>query len=306
MKTIITKQFIFNTNLAANRKALQTQLNTISWLRVARITPEFYREVTIPKKDGTTRTLLVPTADLKVIQREILDLITGMVVLPECVYGFSKDKTIITNASCHASQPFALALDIKDFFSSVHFERIKQLYRDLGFDESETRTLCHLTTLKYALPQGAPTSPFLASLALLNFDYRGQRFAQSNNFFYTRYFDDLVLSGPADVSPSESEVCSILSEEGYQPNSNKREVYRAGDIKLVTGINIDTNGNLFLKSTEDLISYLEDLTKFGLSSLKTDNYEKERSSLGGKVSFLLQVDRTLGPRAQQLYGSIRW
>ena len=40
-------------------------------------------------------------------------------------HGFEKYKSIISNARVHQSKKYLLNIDIKDFFESIHFGRIK-------------------------------------------------------------------------------------------------------------------------------------------------------------------------------------
>ena len=54
------------------------------------------------------------------------------------------------------------------------------------------------------------------------------------------------------------------------------------------------------------MGYLEDLKNFGVSKLRSDNPEKERKSLIGKISFLKEVDIEKGVEAKNLLETIKW
>lgn len=268
------------------------------------IAPLLYELTPIPKKDTGYRMLSIPKIELRDIQRSILDKIFSGIRVPICVYGFSKGKSIVENAKYHSMSNYLLNLDIKSFFPSVHFERIKQIYRDLGFNEDVSDVLCKLTTYKYQLPQGAPTSPLIATLALNNLDCRLIKLAETNHVLYSRYFDDISFSGSKRVVALEKTIVKIIESEKYKINS-KRNLYKKGDVKEINGILI-TDGKLSLKNTPGLLSYINDLKNFGFNKLKSDNPTKEKMSLIGKVSFLKNVDVEKGKDAETLLNAIKW
>jgi hypothetical protein len=66
--------------------------------------PDFstkYREIQKPKKKGGFRKINPPNFNLKNIQRKILDKILIKNPQLECVYGLSKNKSILDNAKLH-------------------------------------------------------------------------------------------------------------------------------------------------------------------------------------------------------------
>jgi hypothetical protein len=76
-------------------------------------------------------------------------------------------------------------------------------------------------------------------------------------------------------------------------------------MKEINGISI-SDGKLFLKNTDDLLTYLGDLNNSGLAKLQSGDPEKERRSLAGKVSFLKGVDREKGVEAENILKTIKW
>ncbi len=270
-----------------------------------RLCPLSYKEIPFKKKDGTIRPIRAPKENLKLIQRAILKNIFSDIKLPPCCYGFSKNKSIIENAKAHSKNDYLLNLDIQDFFPSVHHEKIKQIYLDIGLNQEISNQICNLTTYEYRLPQGAPTSPFLASFALSNLDYRLMQLAKSNYLTYTRYFDDISFSGNKRVVILEKDILKIIQEEGYKVKIAKRKLFVKGEIKEVNGILI-SNGKLSLKNTEELFIYVQELNKYGLSNLKSDNSEKEYQSIKGKIGFLKQIDQEQANEIESIFASILW
>ncbi|MFA6257385.1 MAG: reverse transcriptase family protein [Candidatus Paceibacterota bacterium] len=270
-----------------------------------RLCPLLYIEIPLKKKDGTPRPIRAPKENLKIIQRAILKNILSDIKLPPCCYGFSKNKSIIENAKIHSKNDYLLNLDIKDFFPSVHYKRVQQIFLNIGLSNEIADILCGLTTYEYRLPQGAPTSPFLASFALSNLDYRLMELAKSNYLTYTRYFDDVSFSGGKRVVVLEKDIIRIIKEEGYVVKIQKTKLFTKNEIKEVNGISIKDK-KLFLKNTEELFEYIKDLNENGLCKLKTDNPKKEKESLKGKIAFLKQIDREQADKAEMLFTSIKW
>ena len=270
-----------------------------------RLCPLLYIEIPLKKKDGTPRPIRAPKDKLKTIQRAILKNILSDIKLPPCCYGFSKNKSIIENAKIHSRNDFLLNLDIQDFFPSVHYKKVRQIFLDIGLNDEISNIICGLTTYEYRLPQGAPTSPFLASLALSNLDYRLMKLAESNHITYTRYFDDVSFSGNNRVMALEKTIMQIIKQEGYKVKTSKRKLFEKGREKEVNGILI-IDKKLLLKNTEELFDYVSDISKYGLSKLRSDNPEKEKQSLKGKIGFLRQVDQEQANKIEAVFASILW
>ena len=304
MKKIVTHSKIKKDIPSLDCLASILGIDRVIFNKILRTTPRLYTQITLLKKDGSPRPINAPKKNLKSIQRSILDKIFSDIELQPCVYGLSKNHSIIENAKYHSKSDYLLNLDIKSFFPNVHFEKVKQIYRDIGIDEISSE-MCMLTTLNFELPQGAPSSPFIASLALTNLDYRLANLAESNHLLYTRYFDDICFSGSKRIKEIEKSIIKIINQEGYQVKKEKRQLFEKGFAKEINGILI-TDGKLSLKNTGDLFEYLEELNYGGLTRLKSDNPEKERLSLKGKISFLNQVDKILGKKAEIAFNAIRW
>jgi hypothetical protein len=111
-----------------------------------RLCPLLYIDIPLKKKDGTPRPIRAPKDKLKIIQRAILKNILSDIKLPACCYGFSKNKSIIENAKIHSKNDFLLNLDIQDFFPSVHYKKVQQIFLDIGLNDEISNILCGLTT----------------------------------------------------------------------------------------------------------------------------------------------------------------
>lgn len=96
-----------------------------------------------------------------------------------------------------------------------------------------------------SLPQGAPTSPLLANLAVRGLDERLAAFAATRDLVYTRYADDLAISTADDAftrADAERVVGAVLRElerSGLRPHHAKTRIVTPGARKIVLGLAVD-------------------------------------------------------------------
>jgi RNA-directed DNA polymerase len=266
-----------------------------------------YIEIPLKKKDGTPRAIHAPKEDLKKVQRAVLDKLLIQAPLPKCAYGFNAGKGIVENARLHSKNPYVLNVDIKDFFPSVHYTRVERLFLELGASEEIAKELTTLTTYEHALPQGAPSSPYIAALVLAELDRRITILCARNRLIYSRYFDDITISGSSRVQRILPTVIGIISACGFEAHTreDKLRLYEPGEIRLITGIEVQ-NGKLQVPSIKELTAYVDRLISQGMNALESENPLKEQLSLKGKIVFLNWVDPKLGVILKDEFKKIVW
>ncbi|MGP5201898.1 reverse transcriptase family protein [Psychrobacter aquimaris] len=183
-----------------------------------------YSHFTIAKRNSTARQIWSPIPRLKFVQRWVLHNILNNLTTHGAAHGFVRGKSIVTNAAVHSNSELLIKLDVKDFFPSVSWRRVKGVFRHAGYPEQIATLLALLCTesprqvvqqdgVTYyvalgdrALPQGAPTSPALTNIVCLNLDRRLTGLAEKLGLRYSRYADDLTFSVPAidDAQPKSS------------------------------------------------------------------------------------------------------
>jgi len=95
------------------------------------------------------------------------------------------------------------------------------------------------------LPQGAPTSPMLANLAMRAFDAGASEIARKYGLIYTRYADDLTFSTTDTAftrnrcSQVIGRVYGLMGSVGLSPNVTKTRVTPPGSRKIVLGLLVD-------------------------------------------------------------------
>lgn len=91
-----------------------------AWSRAAFMAPhKAYRVTTIPKADGSVRTLHVPCPALLQLQKSILAKTLNRCAWPEHVAAYVPGRTLLETAKKHAGKALVITLDLKNFFGST-------------------------------------------------------------------------------------------------------------------------------------------------------------------------------------------
>ncbi len=257
-------------------KSLGIDAATLRWMC-------FHREVessthyniwTIAKRDGTRRTITAPKRELKVAQRWLLKNVVERLPVHGAAHGFLRARSIGTNAAVHAGADVIVKVDVKGFFPTVTFRRVKGLFKKGGLPEN-VATLCALLATEpprdvvefrgrklyvakgpRACPQGAPTSPAITNAICLRLDRRMSGLARALGYSYTRYADDLAFSwrkaeqaldpsgsrAPAPVGTLLRGIATILDGEGFRVHRKKTAVRRSGSSQRITGLVVNKAG----------------------------------------------------------------
>ncbi len=190
--------------------------------------------------DGTVkqRAIRPSLKKLKVIQSAIKNKILATIPLPDNIHGGVKGRNNVTNAKPHQGNKYQFTTDLQEFYPSVKHQQVYHTFLLLGYSDHIAHWLTKLTTWKYELPQGTPTSTHIANLVFLEIDKKLISFCKKHRLTYTRYVDDLTFSSQQDFKPILNEILEIIKEGGF--NLSYRKTKYKGD-QTVTGINIFNN-----------------------------------------------------------------
>lgn len=203
------------------------------------ITPD-YTERIIRKRNGEARRLLVPSDELKSLQKKILRRLLARLRTHPAATGFEPGSSIVHNAIMHTQQAVVICMDVRDFFTETKSERVDAYFRRIGWNRDAADLLTRLTTWDGGLPQGAPTSPRLSNLLNFALDTRIERFVLRRKGIYTRYADDICISYSKDVPKRVRGTVQIVSRKlkshGYQVHKQKTRILRQHQRQKVTGL----------------------------------------------------------------------
>ena len=186
-------------------------------------------------RHGKTRTLTAPSERLKSAQTQIYEKLLKPLGAPAHLHGSVPGKSPYTNSTAHAAQPCLIRIDITSFFPSVTPPQVYSVWVEkVGCSPQVASLLTKLTTFKFALPQGAPTSPALANLVLADADENILELASGTNVRFTRYVDDLGLSGSAPQDLIEP-VAKELQRGGFRVSRKKLACMPRAGRQEITG-----------------------------------------------------------------------
>lgn len=198
-----------------------------------------YRIYRIPKKKGF-RIITEPLDSLKEVQLYLKGHLDKIQIHP-AAHGFVSGRSPITNALPHREKDYILNLDVKNFFPSVKQEALMATLRK-QWDQPDYmyQWVNYCCFLNGGLPQGACTSPTLSNIFLIEFDVKMSSYADKHKLSYTRYADDITLSGSSYLKEAQKEVIKsierTLGDFGLSLNRRKIKLTQYSQCQRVTGI----------------------------------------------------------------------
>ncbi|MBR4858143.1 MAG: RNA-directed DNA polymerase [Clostridia bacterium] len=260
---------------------------------------DYYRFFSISKSNGKSRKIAEPLPLLKEIQHFILDNI--LLKVPCSVYSkaYKPGAKLKSNAKFHRNQPVLIKMDLKDYFPSLDEHRVYKFFHHLGYKDSVSVLLAKLCTLNKALPQGAPTSPYLSNLLTRELDEDIYLFCKENgNLRYTRYADDISISGNMIPTNIIKGVVKIIAKHGLKINKEKTAVIPNSNRQVVTGVVVNQKlqaSKPYRHSIRLEMHYcmrygIEDHIKKSKKISNNTNKRKYCQQMLGKVNHCLQLN----------------
>jgi RNA-directed DNA polymerase len=153
----------------------------------------------------------------------------------------------------HCGKAIVITLDIMDFFPTVT-SKVYKAFRCRGATKEVASTLTRLTTCKGRLPQGAPTSPVVAALALsAPVRHVSDMVAGIKGAELSIYVDDIIMSGPSGLHRMKDTVIGIFGRHEFTIHPGKVKVMPQSGDQIALGVRLN-NG---LEPTTDFYDRLE-------------------------------------------------
>ena len=303
--------------------AMRISVGQLRFLAFSRKTSTIshYLRFQIPKKTGGERLISAPMPRLKTAQHWILVNILEKLELHDGAHGFRRDRSIVSNAQPHVGAEVIINFDLKDFFPSISYKRVKGLFQSFGYSEAAATIfglLCtelrveeveldgktyYVATTDRRLPQGSPASPAITNLLCRRLDRRVTGMAENLGFIYTRYADDLTFSASGD---SLQNICNILrntesivAHEGFTINEQKTRILRKSRQQEVTGVVVNDQLNVPKKELKRFRATLYQIEKDGPEGKHWGNSSDVMASIQGFANFVAMVNPEKGAQFQE-------
>jgi RNA-directed DNA polymerase len=241
----------------------------------------------------------LPEADLLWVQKWIHTHILSKAKAHPACFSFLPKTSIRDCASQHRGAKWVIKVDISAFFGSISERDAFNVFVSLGcrslvaFEMARIVTDAPLNSKRYLatpwkrtpgtytitqymnsrvgfLPQGAPTSPLLSNLFMLDVDRQLEALAAQHGLRYSRYSDDMTFStrgkfGRLRAKKLVHAIASIIRAKDLRINTVKTSIIPPGGRRLVLGLLVDgTEPRLSRKYRDTLRMHIYHMKKHGV------------------------------------------
>lgn len=168
------------------------------------------------------------------MQARLYDFMSKQVEMPQYVYGGVQGKNNVRNARFHQGNKYIFTTDLKSFFPSISHKQVFQMFLREGCTPTIARILTKLTTLKYQVPQGIPTSTFIANMVFKPTGLEIDQLAKEHHIKFSMFVDDITLSSKSDFKNLIPDFLSIIKKNGFRI-SHKKTHYQTKN-PIITGV----------------------------------------------------------------------
>lgn len=295
------------------------------WLRTAPSRLRHYRVWTREKRDGV-RVIEAPKPRLREAQRRLLRLLVSRIPVHPAARGFIPGSSTADFAQPHSGKATVLRVDLRHCFESITSSRIAEVFRRAGYPPAIARVLADLCTTatpadqlagvpaEHAaylrgrhLPQGAPTSPHLSNLVMRSLDRRLDGYARANGLAYTRYGDDLALSGDAmDADRALWVVLKVIASEGFTVHAGKVRIMRQHQRQSLAGLVINDRPRVSRSDYDNLRALLHNAQHHGASSQNHSGHPDFRAHVLGLIAWIGSNDPARRERLLRMANEVDW
>lgn len=285
-----------------------------------------YYTFEIPKKSGGKRKISAPKHRMKELQMWVLQNVLDNIPHCDTSHGFIREKSILTNAEPHIGKDIVINIDLKDFFPTISYKRVKGLFRNFGYSEqtaiifalictqAETETVEMDGVTYYVqkgerfLPQGSPASPAISNIIAYKLDKKVQGLAKKLGFTYTRYADDLSFSTTKENEQNINKLLyflrQIVGSEGFTMHPEKTHIMRKGGLQKVTGIVVNEKLNIDRNRLRQFRALLHNIEMNGWKDQKWGRANNLIHAIEGYIHFIQMVNPDKGAKFKEQLAKI--
>ena len=155
-----------------------------------------------------------------------------------------------------------------------------------------------------------PRSPALANLSAFGLDRRLDGLARKLDATYTRYADDLILSGGRDLVRASRSIVELVEaialDEGFKVHELKTRVFTAAQRQTVTGLVVNEGSNVPRTDYDRLRAILHDAATSGPDRANRDQHADFRSHLQGRIAWIGAENDARAAKLRRAFAAIDW
>lgn len=267
-----------------------------------------YQTFQVKKKNGGVREIKAPCSQLKSLQEKLSKLL--YICLQEInkqnnlnqsySFAYQPNKTHYNNANIHKNKRYVFNIDLKDFFRSINFGRVRGYFLNNEYfklDPKIATIIAQIACDDNSLPQGSPCSPIISHFISNILDYRLSQLAKKAKCYYSRYCDDITFSTNQKEFPNiiakpkdniwcvGDELRNIIERAGFKINDDKvRMSYRPSQ-QSVTGLVVNKRVNTSRYYRDAIRAMVHSLTRTGDFNF-TKEFARDKRTVENKLNCL--------------------
>lgn len=266
------------------------------------------------------RVIYKPSKKLRVFHSFLnLFLVEHLPVNNSVSFAYRKGVSLLNAVTPHVKSRAFYQTDFAKFFESIKYDLLSSIICGastpiLDLKDHLDQILAILTVDK-RLPIGYSTSPLLSNACLFGFDARVEKMSAEKGWVYTRYADDIIISGASREAIFDADEVirdCILRElgDGFVLNEKKSKITTKGRKVKMLGLLILPNEtvaidkDIRLKIESHIYFYTRDrarLTK--IFEERGEDFEEGLQRLSGLVSYAAAVDANYLERLRVKFGT---
>ncbi|MCC2607334.1 reverse transcriptase family protein [Planctobacterium marinum] len=279
-----------------------------------------------------SRKTYAPTPKLKNIHRFLNNTVFEYADYnKEVVFSYRKGKSVREAVELHAGSKIFFQTDISNFYGSITRENVEHSLREqlnnvpISDIKEYIPLILKLVVVDNHIPAGFSTSPVLSNICLYEFDNALQVHCENNGLIYSRYSDDIIISGESSefvdrVTKTTEDLLHKYINTNVSLNPDKTKVHKKGRYFRLLGFTILPDGKITIPSQDkkeietSLYFYLTDSSKFVDLFTKTNQValnevdsvsirERAIASLSGKLIGVNSMDKNYISKLRGKYGN---
>lgn len=234
------------------------------------------------------------------------------------VYSYRKRVNPHEVAFPHAYSRAFFQTDIVDFFGSIGRELVKSTMTSNRHEvpvsdlDPYIERILDYTTVGGVLPIGFPTSPPISNACLTPFDNELENYCRGSDLIYTRYADDIFISGKrreslGHIEPKLDELLASFFGGGMRLNRKKRKLTTIGRKTKILGMVILPNGQVTIdmevkRKVEVLLHFfVHNRNRF--LAMSDGDLNAGIQKLAGYISYISAADEPYFEKLRRKFGA---
>ncbi|WP_122575636.1 reverse transcriptase domain-containing protein [Pseudomonas viridiflava] len=235
----------------------------------------------------------------------------------DCVFSYRKGINVADAVKKHSQSKHFYQADLNNFFGSIRSDIVRSCIgasidkvpiSDISLYVDRIVEMC---TVADRLAVGFSTSPLISNACLFRFDNEIEHHCHANGLIYTRYSDDIIISGVENKLYGMGDVVESILFQHFNGvlsiNLPKTKYSSAGNKVKMLGMMILPNGTVTidskLKADIEVLLYffIKDKQKF-LDKIDTDS-ATALTKLSGYLNYINTTDKIYLDKLRKKYGS---